>query len=270
MLVSPKKGESFLSWLMRQAWAFGITPIKLIQSEMEYLKRNEGISLSMFRKWNWILTLDILRTPSEWENALKKHGLNDLSKLQLDISKWFDLRKITNVNKYRLKNYYYYNLRYCPACWKDENQRYFKVIWRLPFVIVCPEHGVGLRESCSSCEEILFADNRGDIFSVTTLGSFNEDWILKCRHCDRSLLEEVEEKTELAIFQNKILNTLQSDSYWATQMGYSIFWHTYINMIEKRQHDIVESAETRLRLMAEILEKPVSVVVKSNSVNRYA
>ena len=255
MLVSPKKGESFLSWVMRQAWKFRMTPRKFIQSEKDYWLQKENISLSFSRKWYWPLLLDVLPFTSAWENALKKRGLNaDINELQLDISKWFDLNKEPEIHKNKLKNYYYYSLRYCPNCWKDEDGRYFKTIWRLPFVIICPEHGVELREFCSSCEKPLFRDNMSDTSSVTILENIHEEWILKCRHCNHSLLEEMDEIPELAKVQNKILITLQSDSYWATQRSYLIFWHTFKNIVKNRKYD---SAEAKLKLIEQILEKPI-------------
>lgn len=253
MLVHPKSGESLLSWLMRQSWAFGITPKRLIQSEKEYWLLKENISLSL--RQESFMTLDVLPVPDAWDNVLRQRGLNiGINELRLDISKWLDPTKLTEVTKYELQNYYHYSLRYCPLCWKDENSRYFRNFWRLPFLIVCLEHGIELKESCSSCGETLFDDKRYRLSSAIVLQNFREDWMTCCKHCNHSLLEEVvEEKPELAILQKHIIYTLLTDSYWATPKGYLIFWHTYQTTIKKQKPD---SAEAYLKFMDAILKKP--------------
>ncbi len=256
MVVYPKPGESFLSWLMRQAWAFGVTPKRLIQSEIEYWLLKENLSLSLPKeRLYWPVTLDVLPISSAWEDVLRERGLNKgIRELRLDISKWFDITKEPEITKYRLENYYNYTLRYCPVCWKDENNRYFRILWRLPFVIVCPEHGVELKESCSSCGGLLFDDRRYRRSSTVLLQNFHEKWLANCRHCNHSLQEEeTGEKPDLARLQNQILSTLLSDSNWSTPRGYLIFWHTY-HEVEKQKPDC---AEARLKLMDAVLKKPL-------------
>lgn len=256
MLVHPKPGESLLSWIMRQSWEFGITPKRLIQSEKEYWLLRENISLSLPREQYWPLTLDVLPVSTALENVLQHRGLNiRISALQLDISKWFDLTKGQGITKHKLENYYHYSLRYCPLCWKDENSRYFRILWRLPFVVVCLEHGVELKELCSSCGELLFDDKKHRRSSTVLLQNFSEKWLISCRHCNRSLLDEaVEKMPELGKLQKRILDTLLSDSNWATPVGYLIFWQTYLTAIENQKPDC---AETRLKFMDAVLRKPL-------------
>ncbi len=255
MLMCPKPGESILSWLMRQSWAFGVKPKRLIQSEKEYWLLKENISLSLPREQYWPVTLDVLPVSSYLENVFHHRGLNKgFNELQLNISKWLDLVKEPKVTRHKLQNYYYYGLRYCPLCWKDENSRYFRILWRLPFVVVCLEHGVELEEFCSSCGELLFDDKRHRKSSSVLLQNFCDKWLISCRNCNHSLLDEVlEKKPELARLQKQILDTLLSDSNWATPRGYLIFWHTYLTSVERQEPDC---AETRLKFMNAILGKP--------------
>ncbi|MBA3035242.1 MAG: TniQ family protein [Desulfobacterium sp.] len=255
MLVCPKPGESLLSWLMRQSWAFGITPKRLIQSEKEYWLLKENISLSLQREQYWPVTLDVLPVSSSLESVLLHRGLNKgVNELQLNISKWFDLVKEPKITRHKLQNYYHYGLRYCPLCWKDENSRYFRILWRLPFVVVCLEHGVELKDICSSCNELLFDDKRHRKSSSVLLQNFYEKWLINCRHCNHSLLDDVaEEKPELVRIQKQILDTLLSDSNWATPRGYLIFWHTYLTAVDKQKPDC---AETHLKFMATVLKTP--------------
>lgn len=157
MLMLPKESESFLSWLLRQAWAFDTTPRRFIQTEKEYWMTHENISLVLPRKWKWLGILDILSISSTFEAILRQRGLTtDLRRLRVDISKWHDFSKNPKPNKYQLRNYYHYQLRYCPLCWKDSHTRYFCTVWRLPFVLVCLEHGTELRESCPSCGTTIY------------------------------------------------------------------------------------------------------------------
>ena len=43
-----------------------------------------------------------------------------------------------------------YAIRYCSVC-LQEAEPYFRLEWRLTFVIVCPPHGVLLEERCPAC-----------------------------------------------------------------------------------------------------------------------
>ncbi len=214
-------------------------------------KENIFLSLPQER----FLTLDVLPIPASWENVLRQRGNIRIKELLLDISKWFDLSKEPEVTKHRLQNYYHYSLRYCPLCWKDENSRYFRTLWRLPFMLFCLEHGIELRESCPSCGEPLFNDKRYRLSSAIVLQNFREEWMTCCKECDHSLLQDVvKDNPELARLQKYILDTLLSDSYWATPTGYLIFWHTYQTNVKKQKP---ESTETYLKFMHIILKNPL-------------
>lgn len=41
--------------------------------------------------------------------------------------------------------------RYCPLCFSEDREPYFRSIWQLSFVTVCPTHHVLLFDHCSSC-----------------------------------------------------------------------------------------------------------------------
>lgn len=43
-----------------------------------------------------------------------------------------------------------HGLQFCPAC-LAEGRHWFRRIWRLGFVVVCPEHGIALLDACPAC-----------------------------------------------------------------------------------------------------------------------
>ncbi|MFQ5977292.1 MAG: TniQ family protein [Candidatus Heimdallarchaeota archaeon] len=254
MLILPKEGESFLSWLLRQAWAFDITLRRFIQTEKEYWAAHENISLLFPRKWKWLENIDLVPISLNFEDKLRQRGLLvDVEKLRVDISKWIDLSKKSKIDKYQLRNYYHYRLRYCPKCWEDEKNRYFRKIWRLPFVFVCLDHGVELKESCDSCGKILYDES--------ILQDFQPRYLLECPHCNQSLVGvTLEEEPEITLLQKKIIRILQSNLPWASPKGYLVLWKSYQMAIG--QHEL-NNVESHLRLMENILQHQISDSTKT-------
>ena len=251
MFVQPKKGESLLSWLIRQAWEFGLTPRNLLKSEREYWLQKENVSLELPKNWKWFETIDVLPLSPTFKYTLQQRGLTfGGNELQLNLSKWLNLSNSVKPTKRQISHYYYYTLRYCPVCWKDENSRYFKILWRLPFVAVCLEHGTELKELCSYCGEPLFEKGKRN----QLLLDFKERWLKQCRNCNYSLVDDVaEENSDFARIQRNILNILQSDPDWSTPLGYLIFWHRLKKAIK---HLKSKSFEICLHEMTKILKKP--------------
>jgi TniQ len=44
-----------------------------------------------------------------------------------------------------------YAVQFCPACLREDRTPYFRRVWRLAFVTVCPQHRTLLRDRCPSC-----------------------------------------------------------------------------------------------------------------------
>ncbi|MFX1514259.1 MAG: TniQ family protein, partial [Promethearchaeota archaeon] len=247
MLVHPKKGESFLSWLMRQAWMFNLTPLELLQSEQAYWLRAKNISLSLPRSGLWLAKIDVLPLDSVFNNIVKERGLiPKIETLQVDLSQWIDLAKLDNprVLHNKLQIFYRFNLCYCPVCWNDVNTRYFRTQWRLPFILVCSEHGAILRELCPSCNKTLFDKSQ--------LKAIQPDWFINCNSCGQSLLDnQIKENPTLKQLQHNIHRILIQDKSWGTSEGYSTLWNSYISVIG--QNDIVD-AEQKLKIIQKILQ----------------
>lgn len=67
-------------------------------------------------------------------------------------------------------------------------------------MVVCLEHGVELEEFCSSCGELLFDDKRHRKSSSVLLQNFCDKWLISCRNCNHSLLDEVLEKIQETVY----------------------------------------------------------------------
>jgi hypothetical protein len=43
-------------------------------------------------------------------------------------------------------------VQYCPACLAEDRQPYFRRMWRLGFLTLCPKHGASLLDACTFCD----------------------------------------------------------------------------------------------------------------------
>jgi len=103
-----------------------------------------------------------------------------------------------------------YGLQYCPVCLAEEPP-YYRRIWRLAFVTICPRHDVMLRDRCPTCNAPInfHRGERGDRNLRTA-----EAAMTRCYACNEDLIVEPEkahhtrEMAELAIAQQKWLDAL--------------------------------------------------------------
>ena len=69
-----------------------------------------------------------------------------------------------------------YGLQFCPACLKDDEEPYFRRIWRLAFITTCTIHNKTLLDRCPICEEpINFHRNQYQTHSITLCHICGED-----------------------------------------------------------------------------------------------
>ncbi|MFX1514260.1 MAG: TniQ family protein [Promethearchaeota archaeon] len=283
VLVHPKNGENFYSWLLRQAWKFRMSPKELLISEKFYWSRIKTLSLNLpHSNYRWLNISDILPLPDSFRNALLKRGLKaDLSELQLDISKWIDITNKKTIRRHKLLKYFTPSLRYCPTCWKNSDKRYFRKIWRLSYILVCLDHGVELRETCPNCKAFLFRDERSFLYN-----DFSQEDVHKCRHYNHTLFNtRVRRNFSLAFLQNKIHSMLQSDSKWTQSGWYQLFWHCYQTVTRKQdlillenlihspsamKTDYLSNIESHLKLMEKILLNPPNFTLSAHSSKKLA
>jgi hypothetical protein len=138
-----------------------IYPDELLSSYIARLAHSLGLVTHTFAINTWgsssILQNDIDRTiKQDYLDSLKRiYGAAEYSGLEEDV-KW-----LISANKVRVQEPNILNLcirgrernkagqQYCPLCVKEKC--YFKKIWRLAFLPVCPEHRCLLINSCPYC-----------------------------------------------------------------------------------------------------------------------
>ncbi|MHA2296423.1 MAG: hypothetical protein ACXAEU_00430 [Candidatus Hodarchaeales archaeon] len=77
ILVKRRKDESLFSLWIRQAWAFDMTPVELIQAEREFWLEEESHHSDMRGRdlGQFLARLDLLPVPGGFRNILTKRGL---------------------------------------------------------------------------------------------------------------------------------------------------------------------------------------------------
>jgi hypothetical protein len=77
-----------------------------------------------------------------------------------------------------------YGLQYCPLCLREDEVPYFRRLWRLSFVTMCPKHWMPLLDRCSCCGEPV-AFHRRDLRGPRSI--YPEHPITLCQHCELDL-----------------------------------------------------------------------------------
>ncbi len=115
-----------------------------------------------------------------------------------------------------------YGLQYCPLCLAQE-PLYFRRIWRLAFVTVCPEHDTPLRDHCPSCDAPI-APYKVDVGAHTESRVPSGIPINRCYECGADLsavevshLEKAD--TSVSAFQAHLLSVLDAGSVTLSDDG---------------------------------------------------
>lgn len=133
--IEPNDDESLLSWIIRQVHEFDMNPIEFLESESDYWSRSKGINLDFLNKPNLLLRIDVLPVNNKLNKIMKLRGINaDLRSLQLNLKKYYGKYLEKKLNPSYLRNLFYYDLRYCPLCWKNDKNPYFRLIWRILYI----------------------------------------------------------------------------------------------------------------------------------------
>ena len=217
VFIEPKPSESLLSWLLRLSNQFSneYTLKDFLEYESEYWKLHENIEIFENRSSSIFRSLELFDILSLriFNMSLRKRGLQkDLSSLQLQFPRWFS----GNIDKYsKDKLLIRKELVYCPVCWMDTEKRYFKIEWRFSLTVVCSDHGVLLRNSCSSCGKYLFSQSKRRV-----LTNISYTWLETCVHCghrynDKSINNRnlLNADPELLDLQCKVIDNVMDSEY---------------------------------------------------------
>lgn len=106
--------------------------------------------------------------------------------------------------------------KYCPFCLKTDNIPYFRFIWQLPFVTVCPNHHILLLTTCPSCQ--------------SRIQYWRTEWnrpIYCCNNCQYDLRENYvmeNKKLENTHFQDDLVSIYQTSSYNDEKIDNALFF----------------------------------------------
>ena len=145
----PRVGESLSSWLMRLAHANAQQLPYFsdqVTGEMNFWKRDP----------DWAVAESVLPA------LMTASGLSEAALREMMLPRFagvlFERLSLKGLSGWVLP----YTRRfavtqqsgsvYCPRCLDDLAGPYLRLNWRLRFLIVCPEHGVMLRERCPHCD----------------------------------------------------------------------------------------------------------------------
>lgn len=140
-------GEIFSSWLVRYALASGCDPLSLTGS----LWRGE-------RPWTRDLDRGVPeaklaalgRQVGDGADALRNAflpGYVPLAEVSPALPIWPWILSVGTRNRRR-----HGGLQFCPRCLTEDRAPYYRIRWRLAWVMCCDVHGVMLLDRCTSCQ----------------------------------------------------------------------------------------------------------------------
>ena len=169
----PGAGESFGSYLRRAAHALGTTPRMLAT----------GLDLTPGE------TNSLLLDPATTHRIAERLGLRTSEIDDLHATRWhptvLNLRLLGHPQRLHRPWIDTLNTRFCPWC-LDENG-YWRLDWRLPWICTCDDHEIWLHDHCPHCG----STQRDDAWAAraTTPDS--------CLSCAKSLTEATPEEADL-------------------------------------------------------------------------
>jgi hypothetical protein len=173
-------------------------PDELLSSWILRCAKLYNLKSHVFAKFVWgktqIWTRDI-------DKSIKKEDLEIFAKinnvpyeiaynstLNFYVGKLFDKININGQTKYinttgvYHRNRKYYALYYCPICL--ENINYYKRIWRISIIIVCPKCNIYLKDNCENCNSPILPHR----IYMTKKNSYNLS-LSTCYNCKKPLYE---------------------------------------------------------------------------------
>lgn len=126
---TPQEGESISSWFTRVTKANCADPLNTFneitgtRSPFEWIETNLRTQQDLFNALNTVIDKEKITISSRQDAP-------------------FNLFFTTNPLP-----------RYCPSCLKRDKEPFFRQIWQIPFVTICPFHRTLLLDSCPSCNK---------------------------------------------------------------------------------------------------------------------
>ncbi|QPI63989.1 MULTISPECIES: TniQ family protein [Halomonadaceae] len=146
-MLSPAKNELFSSWLMRSAFAHGLTPYRFANywapstpiwdRDIDRSASDELLYIMSCHSGFDVASVERMTLRSIEQSLVKIHRQGNIPfLLSAGIS-----------NKVRTRH----GLQYCSECFRDYGAIYYRD-WRLGFMVVCPYHGAMMSDACPRCD----------------------------------------------------------------------------------------------------------------------
>lgn len=140
-----------------------------------------------------------------------------------------------------------YGMQFCPQCLATDEKPYYRRLWRLSCMVICPVHGCYLHDCCPECgASVTF--HQGD-YGMKLLPF--ENVIRKCKKCglDRGAAPAMtyygDSETRLAAFQRSIADVLRTS--WALEPGAPVTSHIMSIAYFSGLHDLVKALCSKSR-----------------------
>jgi transposase-like protein len=146
--LKPLEDELLSSWLLRLSEAHGLT----FSSFCRAVWPKKGVrllDLEVLPKAGVLNTLaEQTRTPVARVEATTLTGYD--GRLFIDPSPR-NVQWVLRYGRNRSGEMTQCGLQYCPECLREDEEPYFRRQWRLALAVICPRHGLQLRDRCHKC-----------------------------------------------------------------------------------------------------------------------
>lgn len=150
-----------------------------------------------------------------------------------------------------------FGLQFCPWCLRDDEQPYFRRVWRLAFTVFCPKHNVMLSDRCPECgDPVNYHGRMRGLRSDDPLESAGINFLIQCRRCDFDLRRAADAPSHAAEaseieFQKHLMDVLRLG--WADVPGsgavHSLLYfngvRSLLSLVTRKSHAGVRAAVAR-------------------------
>lgn len=202
--LNPKEDELLSSWLVRLSLAHGLTP-----REFGNMIR-PGYSTHL---WN-LMDIDLLHYVEILTSLSERCGV-PLTRVRGTTLSEFERNLHTKLLTSRKPSYWIMDydirptipiapcgLQACPRCLNEDMEPYMRRVWRLPFVVACPEHESLLIDRCPDCASAIHIHRNAEELEADT------DILTVCYKCKSDLRDATTQplaEAEAVVFQQKLV-----------------------------------------------------------------
>lgn len=236
--LNPKEDELLSSWLVRLSLAHGLTP-----REFGNMIR-PGYSTHL---WN-LRDIDLLHNVEILTSLSERCGV-PLTRVRETTLSEFEGNLRTKLLTSRKPSYWImdYDIRptipiaprgqqACPRCLNEDIEPYMRRVWRLPFVVACPDHESLLIDRCPDCASAIHIHRNAQKLEADT------DILTVCYKCKLDLRDATTQplaEAEAVVFQQQLVAAVR---------------HGYLQMEDSDRHPSQECFTLLHRMLIVLLQ----------------